>query len=893
MIFKHLFTPKWKHPKTEIRLAAIDKLDTGKDANLLQTIALEDSSAEIRKKALHKVNDLVLWWQAYKQDQNLKDLAEQQISSAVLNSNSALSNDIRSEYIDRYAPAKFLEKLAFAEKELQVRFKLLKRLANAKLIEKAFREGSEELQVVLLPLIEQYQLEKSILKVAQGAALIHLQDYLEQQRLAKVMPKQVEQQTKMVLAKLNALRDKTSYQLVDETSKALFSEWQSIELKWLSEEDISIVDDKFKRISEKLNHHISALKTQYDDEQTALLAKQHKAMALAELTADIDAFDITLTNALQALDTEQSVQLSAKVLELTASVATSEYQSDVAFIAQFNRIESLQKELARLPELVIANSEMQDALTALAAITATDNLAELDTKLVAQKAAYDVCKKALQPLPHSLRQVASEKLRTISTEFKAAMEPLVNRQEVHLKQARRKGKDVQRLLDQGRFNVAFGVFNGFLESYAELTERNQQSIEKVHTALSTALADARDWQKYAATPKRAELLLALDEKLKETDVDAKKRAAEVKLLRTRWNELGRIDTDEEKAQAAVFDEKIELLFAPCRAHFAEQELQRKAAKTERTQIIEQMSVLTNAPTQTSDFDWRHFESQFNRLAKAWRSAGSVDGAAYKALNEQYRDAHNCVNGMLKSFHQANAAAKQKLVTRAQELVSSDELATACDELKSLQKQWQTLGFAGAKQEHTLWQTFRQHNDTVFSLRSEQFNAQKQQQVEVEKTQKAELAQISDTLVDSMSVGELQAVKEQVETFDALPSVRKMKASLAKKVDSILSQKQIQRDKEKFVSLLSALEQGTEIPSQWSSTHKHILSAEQLLLRLEILSNIDSPTEQKSQRMREQVALLDDKLQGNLESFEQYLTAYVNGAVETLNVERLASVLKAD
>ena len=892
MIFKHLFTPKWKHPKTEVRLAALDKLDTGKDANVLQTIALEDSSAEIRKKALHKVNDLVLWWQAYKQDQNLKDLAEQQISTAVLNSNTALSNDIRSEYIDRYAPAKFLEKLAFSEKELQVRFKLLKRLANVKLIEKAFRDGSEELQVLLLPLVEQYQLEKVLLKVAQGAALVHLEHHMEQVRLAKIMPKQVEQQTKMVLAKLNALREKTAYQTVDEQSKLLYSEWQGIELTWLTDEDISVVDHKYKTISEKLNRHIEALRSKHDDEQAALQAKQAQVLALAELTADIDAFEVSLNNALQALDSEQSQPLHDKLTLLASKAEQLNYQSHPDFITQFKRIENQKQSLTRLPALIEANTVAQRTLGALATIEATDDIAKLDEVLTAQKSAYAECKKALSELPQSLRSSASDKLRELSGEFKSAMEPLVNAQESHLKQTRRKGKDVQRLLDQGRFNVAFGVFNGFLESYNLLTERNKQNVEKTYLALASALAEARDWQKYAATPKRAELLTTLDEKLQETDIDVKKRAAEVKVLRKRWNELGRVDTEEEKAQAALFDEKIELLFAPCRVHFAEQEQQREAAKGERQQLIEQVQELSRVNTQVSDFDWRQFESQFNRLAKAWRNAGSVDGAVYKALNEQYRDAYNGVNTVLKSFHQANSVEKQALVTRAEELVNSDELAAACDELKTLQKQWQTIGFAGTKQEHTLWQLFRKHNDAVFAKRSEQFNEQKQQQVQVEQAQKAELAEFADALTDTLTVNELQAFKTRLESLNVLTGVRKIKANLNKRIDDLLSQKHMQRDKEKFVSLLAALEQGTELPSQWQSTQQHRLTAEQLILRLEILSNIESPSEQKARRMQEQVALLDDKLQGNLETLEQYLIAYLNVSGELRDVTRLAQVLNA-
>ncbi|MFM9701193.1 hypothetical protein, partial [Streptomyces europaeiscabiei] len=92
----------------------IEKLDVERDATILSSLALDDNSAEIRKKALNKVDNLVLWWKAYKQDQSLKDLAEQHISNAVLNNEQSLTSDIKNEYIERFAPVKTLEKLAFA-----------------------------------------------------------------------------------------------------------------------------------------------------------------------------------------------------------------------------------------------------------------------------------------------------------------------------------------------------------------------------------------------------------------------------------------------------------------------------------------------------------------------------------------------------------------------------------------------------------------------------------------------------------------------------------------------------------------------------------------------------------------------------------------------------------
>ena len=117
--------------------------------------------------------------------------------------------------------------------------------------------------------------------------------------------------------------------------------------------------------------------------------------------------------------------------------------------------------------------------------------------------------------------------------------------------------------------------------------------------------------------------------------DPQQRAEQVKMFRTRWNELGRLDTDEEKQQGVQFDEHIELLFAPCRSYFAEQEKNRDAAKLQRESIITDMHALSTEPTSEEGFDWKQFESQYNRLNKAWRSVGKVDPKTYRVLNETH------------------------------------------------------------------------------------------------------------------------------------------------------------------------------------------------------------------------------------------------------------------
>jgi hypothetical protein len=240
MIFKQLFTPKWKHPKQSVRLGAVDRLNISdeKDAKILDTLAFSDEAAEVRKEALNKLNDINIWYKAFKKDQSngIKDLAEQHVSKAVLKSDENLPSQIKSEYIETCNKNALLEKLALDDKCQSLRIKLLKRLAKANLIETAFKQGDEAFQMAIIDLVEQYKLLKICQSKAIGEVKVKIEQILSQQKLAKEMPVVVEKEVKLILAKLNALREKTDYEHVKAQSEVLSKSWQGLELSWLSEE---------------------------------------------------------------------------------------------------------------------------------------------------------------------------------------------------------------------------------------------------------------------------------------------------------------------------------------------------------------------------------------------------------------------------------------------------------------------------------------------------------------------------------------------------------------------------------------------------------------------------------------------------------------------------------
>ncbi|ALO42375.1 DUF349 domain-containing protein [Pseudoalteromonas phenolica] len=889
MIFKHLFTPKWKHPKTEVRLQALNKLEQDKDADVLKTMALEDNSTEIRQKALNKLNSLSLWWQAYKQDQALKDLAEQHISSAVLNGKSELDGTIRQEYVDRYASKRVLEKLAFSESSLEVRVKLLKRLAQPKLIEQSFKQDDEQLQLLLLPLVEQYGLQKQLLKSAKGQAKSSLEQALEQQKLAKEKPAEVLAQVKMILAKLNALRDKHDYKEVNNQFGILTEQWQGLELSWLDQEAVKENQQKYSTIEARISSHLTALKTEFEAAEKAEQAKREKAVFLTEVESQLNLAEQALVNALEQLDVSKQADLETQLSQVRSKITSSEHS--VELVKHLDTLADFESQLKQLPELVVANQAAQTALDALANVTPSTELSELDDTLNSQKSAYNNAKGIIEQLPNTLKKPAKAKLSALSKQFKAAMAEQLDAQQNELKQARRKAKDVQRLVEQGRSKVAFGVFKGFNEHYERLTTANQAQLEPLREQISAQLDDIRDWQKYASAPKRVELLAVLDEHIESCDLAPKQRAELVKKLRVQWHELGRIDTDEEKSQAKQFDEKLEVLFAPCREFFAEQEQQREQAKHAREDLISEITKLAEIDTSLEGFNWREFESQFNKLNKQWRAAGSVDSDIYKSLNSAFKVQAKCIGDAIRTQHELNAQLKQALVNTAAEQVESEDLAQACDVLKSLQKQWQKIGFAGNKKENQLWQAFREHNDKVFAKRSAEFESQKAEKDTLNSEQQKQFDEIKSQLSENGSEAEIKKLISQLSEIDFLPAVKKQ----AQKFITELQQKLVELEQlanaARFDALKVALKDGSMIPAEFISKTDVDLSSEQLILRLELLSDKVNDESTTPERMAEQVAMLDDKLQGQNVDFDCYLSAYLSNTPSAeLQSERLLKLL---
>ncbi|WP_105213519.1 DUF349 domain-containing protein [Pseudoalteromonas sp. T1lg22] len=894
MIFKQLFQPKWKHPKETTRLGALAQLDKQQDAHIITTLACEDPSANVRTAALKKLNDVGLWWQACQQDgePSIKRLANQKVAEAILASPDALSDTDKERYIDRFAADKTLEQLALQEKTAAVKIKLLTRLNKAPLLEQVFRSADDALQLQLCELVLKLQLTEKLLKVAKGEAKDKLQKVIDEQQRQEQMPLEVAEQVKLILAKLNALREKTDYQLVNSQFLQLEKQFQQLELEWLDEELRGQTQSKYTQLAAKLSAHSDKLKVAYEQEQAQQLAKQRSVLALANLSALAEEISNAMALRFDGNEQIQTDWLYAKVAQAKDMLQSQDLQAGSELQSQQQELERLFKQVEQLAAYEQDVDALREQLASYGNLSVPADISELDAALSAEAELRAQLQQAIKALPKELAALWQQQFNQAKKHWQSQNDTLIQEQKQLQSVARKKARDIRRLINQGRYRVAFGVFNGLQEAYAQLAVHFQNDLSREYESLAKTLDDAKDWHQYAGEAQQEQLLEAAKELAQGDCDDANERLAQVKRLRKSWQLLG-----PEVAQQAkeAFEQAIEAAFAPCREYFAEQQALKEQAMAEREQLIAQMQSLSE---RAAELETRELEHQFNALLKQWRAAKHIESKLYHKLSKAFGNAQGDMAERVAKFYQDNAHAKEALLQQAEALDTSDVFA-ATNKLKELQQQWQQIGFAGNAKERKLWQAFRRVNDGIFNQR----DAAKAQQQQAHAEQKAEqvsaLEALEQQLAQAQSNADLQHLLNDVQQLQLVRELQGQRQQLAARIEAALNAKEQALQTRHFQELRTALAEQQAVPADWLSGTRVDLTAEQLVLRLEITNNLASPESLSTQRMQEQVSMLDNKHHGVEHTSEELLLAWLAGVGvneqgicqgEQAEIERLVVVL---
>lgn len=236
--------------------------------------------------------------------------------------------------------------------------------------------------------------------------------------------------------------------------------------------------------------------------------------------------------------------------------------------------------------------------------------------------------------------------------------------------------------------------------------------------LDTRLNELEDWKNFSVGPKRAELMQEM-ESLVDSTLDPPVLAERIKALQDDWRTLSRGAGENLEADWERFQEAARKAYQPCREHFEAQGLARQENLQRRAALVARLVAFESGHNWEQP-DWRLVLVALREARALWRQHSPVDRAAGRALHEQFAALTSKLQDRLEAAYASNTTRKKSLIARARQLGATEDSRTAIEEVKGLQREWQTVGIVPRHEDHRLWEEFRHHCDAVFQRRQQEF-----------------------------------------------------------------------------------------------------------------------------------------------------------------------------
>ena len=918
MIFSSFFKTKanWQHKDATMRITAINNelsVDNSEQLVILTELIQQDNSDLVRRAALIKVASFDCYLEASQNNSQakVKQFAAKQVHDILATDhNIVLTAEIKQRILAKQAQnpllgTALLEAWLAHEQDSAVMIALYQHISARKtsthLLTHSFsQKQNPEFQSYLLSNIEDAKvLEKLTKKACNDVLAQQIQDKLAAIHIALEKPQKLAKQIQLVLAKLQALRDVADYGEYKKRKSQLILEWQALEPEFsvFSEEEAAVFNDKYQGIINQLEKLFIAKAENYQQQIIADKLAHDKQRDKKDFTQQLNHISHAITTAVFSSDNFDDKPFKDLLVQLTTDIKGSALNNDEqqVFIKQ---VVQLTERLGQIPEIAESVSQATNLISKISQLTLPKSLEELNTR----QETYQDWLKAWREIEHKTAGILPESIvqaqKQIVSTWQGGLKPLLSQQKELFFQHKKKLQDIKRLLNNGKYKVCFGLFKGVKESIQQLSAQQQHQLQRDFDQVSEKMIELSDWEHYIATPRKQELLIAIQALVEMPLDNPNEQATKVKDYRNTWNSLGHADEDVDKQLNEQFNQLCEQAFAPCRLFYAEQDKIRQQHLTQRQNIlvkVEQLVAELNNSQAVEATDYKQLDGQLNSLQHQWQNAGEVDRNQYKKLQGQFKSAIEPLKAAITGFHQTNITEKQTLISKAEALLANEDVLSAIDTIKQLQQTWQGIGFAGNQQESILWKKFRAVNDELFAkrqqIKSEQQAVQLNQQQAFE-TQFTQIEQDFSAVAQAGDSQALAAVKQQAHDLlgqvitnkPVIKAVAVRIENLNKQIDQLQATHAKTKLQQSWISLFTllttqaeqqlsladvqAVAQYDEVAGFWQKRlQEHAKLTEQAegasrfdkTLEIEILGQYESPLELAEQRMAVQVKLMQTQM----------------------------------
>ncbi len=463
------------------------------------------------------------------------------------------------------------------------------------------------------------------------------------------------------------------------------------------------------------------------------------------------------------------------------------------------------------------------------------------------------------------------------------------------------------LIASGKWGPANSMMQRLKKKLAAMEPAERSKFGEKLSRAEKQLDEMADWQDFAAKPK-LELICQEMEALPAKSLKPPALAKEVKRLQESWKALGvsRASND----LWARFKLAGDTAYEPCKAFFE----QKQAEREKKIDAKKQICVSLDDAFKETDWqapDWKAIAKLVSNAKRSWSQNRVTDRKPDKDLEQRFSKCLEPIESKLSEQYDANAIAKKELIEKAKVLAEGEINQHSINQIKRLQTTWKQVGVMRRKEDQTLWEEFNGHCRTIFKQQRdaerEKYKASMGHVFRAKDIIKELRALSKSNSVDDNKLQELTAEFQALEAFpdkdkkfllrgfrSAIDSCSKATASQSRR-KAQAEQEEIRRQVGLCEQLETLVEAGNatdnaieDIKHSWEASEltlgkemaaklvkrrdaalAHVAAGTQydydkaeeqrrnLLIKMEIAADIETPAEDKQRRMAYQLEHLRD------------------------------------
>ncbi|MCK0152520.1 DUF349 domain-containing protein [Alcanivorax sp. S6407] len=808
-MFGRFFKPRWQHTNPDIRLKAIETLSGNDDADVLAQLARGDASALVRAAATARATDFNLLDEVFNHDAapSVREAASMRIMALLAGTTSdAPPHDTRLRLVRLTDNPEVLAHIAAQSPDEACQLAAIERLDRAPLlVNLALEAASEPVRVAAaqritsLPELKRLAREgrdKRVVRIARDAARA-LQEQQQQQEAQS--------------ARIIQLADRFEQHARRRVDALYGPRLEQLEQQW--NESSSIASPE---LATRVNQALHRCRSQLSE-----LQEEHRRKALEE-TARLER-NAACRSLYQLLGEASGETWESQLGEMRSALAT-----------QQRRWQGASQQSEPGSEERDAFTHLTAAFEAMLALATQANEHRDDPEKLVELANQWPNEYARPPILDTITQPQSRLDETPSKPVKA---------DPH----RGLVIALKRELSKGNLRHANRLWH---KAEAVLADGDAPSLARELEKLSERRAELQDWHRFAAEPKKVELCEQM-EALAGSTMDAPQLASAIQALHEEWRSLMSSDQDEDQALWDRFKGATDVAYEPCKAHFAEQDAQRKANLVKRKELCQQLEAFMEAQD-WSKADWEGVWQIRQQAPRDWKRYHPVRFTDARDTQKRFSAALSALDEKLDEHSKEAESQRTRLIEQAEQIsVEGEDLRNAIGLAQEIQKQWRNTSWLPPSRHRPLQKRFRKAMDRVFKARDQQKDQQKQEMAQRQEQLSSHLAALETALGAEFSDANAATLKAELNALDDVSGGR-LPAPMNKKLQ------QLRRRAQERLSRLGdwqdwhhLQEQVQALPGEEAPSDAALV----LAVAFEALASVPSPEPERQRRLAWQLEAL--------------------------------------